>query len=88
MYSRHRHIDHHSHKNRLCSHLFLWNNYEIRLGEKNSSYFINEKDVSAINSFKKSGFTEVRLRDRRPDGIKIAKKSVKKRITKPKSKKV
>lgn len=33
-------------------------NYEIRLGEKNSLYFINEKDVSAINSFKMSGFTE------------------------------
>ena len=33
-------------------------NYEIRLGEKNSLFFINEKDASAINSFKKSGFTE------------------------------
>ncbi|MDA9559030.1 nitronate monooxygenase [Alphaproteobacteria bacterium] len=33
-------------------------NYEIRLGEKNSLYFINEKDASAINSFKRSGFTE------------------------------
>jgi len=33
-------------------------NYEIRLGEKNSLYFINEKDASAINSFKISGFTE------------------------------
>ncbi|MDA9654869.1 nitronate monooxygenase [Pelagibacteraceae bacterium] len=33
-------------------------NYEIRLGEKNSLYFINEKDASAIKSFKSSGYTE------------------------------
>ena len=35
-----------------------FHNYEIRLGEKNSLYFINEKDASAINSFKSAGFTE------------------------------
>ena len=33
-------------------------NYEIRLGEKNSLYFINESDASEINIFKRSGFTE------------------------------
>ena len=33
-------------------------NYEIRLGEKNSLYYVNERDVSEINIFKSSGHTE------------------------------
>ena len=33
-------------------------NYEIRLGEKDRLYFVNESDVSEINRLKSSGYTE------------------------------